>query len=112
MTLQSSRSILYDRLGISQTQLMEFCERWHVAELSLFGSILRDDFRPDSDVDVLVAYQPTSKRSLIEKMTMQEELQMLLHREVDLVSKNAIERSRNWIRRSNILNSAMVIYVA
>jgi hypothetical protein len=59
-----------------------------------------------------VAYQPASKRGLVEKMTMQEELQILLHRKVDLVSKNAIEQSRNWIRRSNILNAAKVIYVA
>jgi predicted nucleotidyltransferase len=59
-----------------------------------------------------VVYQPTSKRVLFEKMSMQEELQTLLHRNVDLVSKKAIEQSRNWIRRDNILNSAEVIYVA
>lgn len=112
MNLQASHSKLYDRLGISQSQLVTFCQRWHVAELALFGSILRDDFRPDSDIDVLVAYQPTSKRGLFEKMVMQEELQALLHRKVDLVSKKAIEQSRNWIRRNNILNSASIIYVA
>lgn len=112
MNLSASRSKLYDCLGISHTQLVEFCQRWHVAELALFGSILRDDFRPDSDIDVLVAYQPTSKRGLFEKTMMQEELQTLLHRQVDLVSKKAIEQSRNWIRRNNILNSAGLIYVA
>ncbi|MBW4582874.1 MAG: nucleotidyltransferase domain-containing protein [Tildeniella nuda ZEHNDER 1965/U140] len=112
MNLPASRSKLYDRLGISHTQLVAFCQRWHVAELALFGSILRDDFCPNSDVDVLVTYQPTSKRGLFEKMVMQEELQTLLHRQVDLVSRRAIEQSRNWIRRNNILNSAELIYVA
>lgn len=112
MNLQASHSKICDRLGITPAQLVEFCQQWHVAELSLFGSILRDDFRPDSDVDMLVTYQPTSKRGLFEKMAMQEELQLLLHRNVDLVSKKAIEQSRNWIRRDNILNSAEVIYVA
>ncbi|WP_416672376.1 nucleotidyltransferase family protein [Egbenema bharatensis] len=112
MNQQISLSRLYDRLGITPTQLAEFCQRWHVAELALFGSILRDDFRPDSDVDVLIAYQPASKRGLFEKMAMQEELQQLLHRQVDLVSKKAIEQSRNRIRRDNILNSAEIIYVA
>ena len=111
MNRQASRSNLYDRLGVSPIQLVEFCQRWHVAELALFGSVLRDDFRPDSDIDMLVAYQPTSKRGLFEKMAMQEELQRLLQRNVDLVSKKAIEQSRNWIRRDNILNSAQVIYV-
>ena len=112
MYLQASHSKLYDRLGIPCTDLAAFCQRWHIAELSLFGSILRDDFRSDSDIDVLVVYQPTSKRGLFEKMVMQEELQALLHRKVDLVSKKAIEHSRNWIRRNNILHSAQVIYVA
>lgn len=105
-------SKLYDRLGITSAQLAEFCQRWCVAELSLFGSVLRDDFRPDSDIDVLVTYQATAKRGLFEKMTMQEELETLLHRKVDLISKKAIEQSQNWIRRKNILNSAEVVYAA
>jgi len=104
--------LIYDRLGISSQQLSQFCQKWKVAELALFGSILRDDFRPDSDIDFLVSYQPNAKRGLFEKMTMQEELEDLLHRKVDLVSKQAIIQSRNWLRRKNILDSAEVIYVA
>ncbi len=58
MNLQASHSKICDRLGITPAQLVEFCQQWHVAELSLFGSILRDDFRPDSDVDVLIKLDP------------------------------------------------------
>jgi predicted nucleotidyltransferase len=68
--------------------------------------------RADSDIDVLVSYQPTAKRGLLEKIRMQEELSSLLHRDVDLVSKKAIEQSQNWLRRKNILDSSEVIYVA
>lgn len=103
---------LQSRLGISPEQLAEFCQRWHIAELALFGSVLRDDFSPDSDIDVLVAYQPTAKRGLLEKIRMQEDLSLLLHRDVDLVSRKSIEQSRNWLRRKNILDSSEVIYVA
>jgi uncharacterized protein len=110
-TIQLS-SELQARLAITSEQLAEFCRRWQVAELSLFGSILQDDFDADSDIDFLVSYQPTAKRGLFEKMHMKEELESLFHREVDLVSKKAIEQSQNWIRRKNILGSAKVIYVA
>jgi uncharacterized protein len=105
-------SRLQERLIITSEQLTEFCQQWQVAELSLFGSILRDDFNADSDIDVLVTYRPTAKRGLFEKIRMKEELSSLLHREVDLVSKKAIEQSHNWLRRKNILSSAEVIYVA
>ena len=55
---------LQTRLGITPKQLIDFCQRWQIAELALFGSILRDDFRPDSDIDLLVSYKPTAKRGL------------------------------------------------
>ena len=103
---------LKERLAITPDKLAEFCQRWHIAELALFGSILRDDFNADSDIDVLVSYQPNAKRGLLEKIRMKEELSSLLHRDVDLVSKKAIEQSQNWLRRKHILDSAEVIYVA
>ena len=103
---------IYQRLGITSSDVAAFCQRWQVAELSLFGSILRDDFTANSDVDVLVTYLPTAQRGLFEKMQMKEELEILLHRQVDLVSKKAIAQSRNWLRRRHILDSAQVIYVA
>jgi len=102
----------YQRLGITSEQLSAFCHRWQVAELALFGSVLRDDFTASSDVDILVTYLPTVKRGLLEKIQMKEELENLLQRSVDLVSKKAIEQSHNWIRRNNILTTAKVFYVA
>ncbi|NEQ65417.1 MAG: nucleotidyltransferase family protein [Symploca sp. SIO2D2] len=105
-------SRLQKRLTITSEQLVKFCQRWQVAELALFGSVLRDDFQTESDIDILVSYQPTAKRGLLEKISMKEELSSLLKREVDLVSKKAIEQSQNWIRRRNILDSSEVIYVA
>lgn len=105
-------SRLQERLTITPEELSAFCQRWQVSELALFGSILRDDFHSGSDIDILVSYQPTAKRGLLEKIRMQEELSSLLHRDVDLVSKKAIAQSQNWLRRKNILDAAEVIYVA
>lgn len=91
-------------------KITDFCSRWRVAELSLFGSILREDFHSQSDVDVLIAFQPESDWGLLEHVQMQQELQEILGRDVDLVSKRAIERSSNWIRRQEILSTAQPFY--
>ncbi len=93
-------------------QLAEFCQRWQIAEMSLFGSALRADFRSDSDVDLLVSFAPEAQWSLLDHVRMQEELGALLGRRVDLVNKRAIVRSNNWLRRQTILESAEVIYAA
>jgi uncharacterized protein len=91
-------------------QITEFCDRWQITEFALFGSVLREDFRPDSDIDVLVTFAPTAKRGLSETLQMKDELQTLLGRKVDFIVKAAIERSENWLRRKNILESAQIIY--
>jgi uncharacterized protein len=92
-------------------QIAKFCQHWQIIELSLFGSILRDDFHPGSDIDILVAFAPTANWGLLEHAQMQEELEILVNRQVDLISKRAIERSSNWIRRQEILSTAQTIYV-
>jgi len=92
--------------------LTQFCQRWKIAELALFGSILRDDFRPDSDIDFLVTFSPSATWSLLDWVEMGYELEALLHRKVDLVMKTSIEQSHNWIRRNEILGTAQVIYAA
>ncbi len=100
-------------LEILRSQRVEhFCRRWKIRVLAIFGSLLRDDFRPDSDVDVLVTFEPSADWSLLDHARMQEELEALLDRRVDLVSRRAVERSANWIRRSEILGSAETVYVA
>lgn len=100
------------QIDIPATQLAEFCDRWKISELALFGSALRADFRPDSDVDLLVTFAAGAHWSLLDHVRMQDELSRLLGRAVDLVSRKGIERSRNYIRRKAILGSAEVIYGA
>ena len=90
--------------------IAELCDRWQITEFALFGSVLRDDFRPDSDIDVLVSFAPTAQRGLTETLQIRDELEALFGRPVDLLVKAAIERSDNGLRRQNILNTARVIY--
>jgi uncharacterized protein len=97
-------------IDLPYDQLIEFCKRWHIAELALFGSVLRDDFRPDSDIDMLISFASEATPGLLGLVQMQEELETLLGRNVDLITKKAIENSENWIRRQNILQTAQVIY--
>jgi uncharacterized protein len=91
-------------------ELAEFCRKWQITQVSLFGSALRDDFGPSSDIDLLVAYAPDSRHSLFDLDAMEAELKGIFGREVDLVSKQAVEQSENYIRRKEILRTAHVIY--
>lgn len=100
------------QLSIPREQLVDFCRRWSVTELALFGSALREDFRPDSDVDVLVSFSEDAHHSLFDMVRMQKELEQILGRQVDLVSRRAIEMSRNNIRRNVILRSAGAVYAS
>ncbi len=94
-------------LPISYPELADFCQRWKVTELALFGSVLRDDFRPDSDVDILVSFYPDARWSLFDLVKMQDELKILFGREVDLVERAGL---RNPFRRRAILSSMQVVY--
>ena len=100
------------RIMIPQEEVAAFCQRWRVVELALFGSVLRDDFGPDSDVDVLVRFESEQTPGLFGIVRMEQELSELLGRQVDVVTRGAVENSRNYIRRKAILNSAQVIYAA
>lgn len=100
------------KIPIPRDKIAEFCRRWKITELALFGSVLRDDFRPDSDVDVLVTFAPDAHWSLFDMVEMRDELKALFGRGVDLVSRRGIEASRNYIRRKAILSSAEVIHAA
>ena len=103
---------LKPHIEIDREKLETFCRRWKITELALFGSVLRDDFRPDSDVDVLVTFAPDADVSLWDVLDAEEELKQMLGRDVDLVLRTTVERSRNYIRRRNILSSARPFYVA
>jgi predicted nucleotidyltransferase len=91
-------------------KIAKFCQRWKIRELALFGSALRDDFGPDSDLDILVTFDADAEWGLFDHIKMQQELQALLQRNVDLISKRALARSQNWLRRQEILNTAQVLF--
>lgn len=97
-------------IDLPQDEIAAFCERWKVSELALFGSVLRDDFGPDSDVDVLVNFTPGTQPTLADLLAMEKELQRILGRKVDLGERQSVEEDPNYIRRQRILDSAQVIY--
>jgi hypothetical protein len=99
-------------IEIPKEKIAEFCQKWKIREFAFFGSVLRDDFQPDSDIDVLVTFDEDAHHSLFDLVDMQDELKVIFGREVDLVSKRGIESSRNYIRKNAILNSAEAIYAA
>jgi hypothetical protein len=100
------------KIEIPQQVVAEFCKKWKIVEFSLFGSVLRDAFRPDSDVDVLVVFEPDAHWGFEHFQEMTKELEGLCGRKVDLVEKRLIEQSENYIRRKHILSNVESIYVA
>jgi len=86
-----------------------FCQQWKIIEFALFGSVLREDFQPDSDVDVLVSFAESAQWDLFDWVTMIEELKEIFGREVDVVEKTTL---RNPFRRHYILSTKEVIYAA
>lgn len=98
-------------VSIPKDRLVDFCRRWKVAELSLFGSALREDFRPDSDGDLLVSFAPGVTWGFDDLLTMKEELKTLFGRAVDLIERRLVEASENYIRRKHILSHLETLYV-
>lgn len=97
------------RIPLPLEEIESLCRRWRIRELSLFGSVLRDDFRPGSDVDILVAFEPDAHWSLFDFIDLQDELSALFHRKVDVVSERGL---RNPFRRREILETRQVVYAA
>jgi len=97
------------KFNLPREKIIEFCKRWNITEFSVFGSVLRDDFHPDSDIDVLVTIDPKAEIGLFELIDMKLELQAIFKRPVDLVEKDGL---RNPYRRREILRTAQVIYAA
>jgi predicted nucleotidyltransferase len=97
------------KIRVPRKKISEFCQRWMVTEFSLFGSVLRDDFRPDSDVDVLVTFAPNAEISLFDLVQMKIDLEKIFQRSVDVIEKDALE---NPFRKREILRTAQVVYAA
>jgi uncharacterized protein len=108
-SVQSMTQSIHSNLEVDERAIADFCRRWKITELSLFGSVLRDDFGPHSDVDVMVVFEPDAPWSYWEWPDMIEELEQIFGREVDLVEKTAI---RNPFRRKLLLENQHVLYAA
>ncbi len=98
------------RPTLDTPEVREFCQRWQITELAVFGSMLREDFGPESDLDLLVEFAEDAEWSLWDHDRMERELADILGRDVDLITKRSIERSQNWVRRTSILGSAETVY--
>jgi len=103
---------MHIHISIDEEQIHAFCARWHITSFALFGSVLREDFRPDSDVDVLVTFAPDAHITLFTLPKIARELGEILGRKVDLVDRRWVENSHNPIRRTEILTTAREIYRA
>jgi predicted nucleotidyltransferase len=107
--------MLTTQIELPMDKIADFCRRWKIARLEVFGSVLRDDFRPDSDVDFLFTPGPGFQRDKVHGPwmwdRMAEELSGLLGRPVDLLERSRVERMDNWIKRRHILQSALPVYV-
>ena len=103
---------IIQHLSIDDALLEEFCQRWKILKLELFGSALRDDFNEASDIDLLVTWMPDAHWGLFDHEGIEQELTGLLGRKVDLVSRRAVEAGRNSNRRNTVLGSAVSVYEA
>jgi uncharacterized protein len=97
-------------IDLPMEKIAEFCHKWQVAEFALFGSVLRDDFRPDSDIDVMVEFHPEAHPTFSTLDQMEADLKTIFNRDIDLITRQGIANSRNYLRRHEILSSAQVIY--
>lgn len=103
---------MMQQIGLPHEKIEAFCRKWKIAEFAIFGSALRWDFRDDSDVDILVSFQPGVQREFQQWLEMTRELESLFGRQVDLVERQQVEGSKNYIRRKHILSHLERIYVA
>ena len=97
-------------INLKSEKIEQICQQWQIEELALFGSVLREDFNPNSDIDVLVSFAESAKITFFDLDTIEQQLSKLFNRPVDVVTKRAIEKSHNWIRKKNILDNAQIIY--
>jgi predicted nucleotidyltransferase len=97
---------------VSVEDLGALCLKWRISRLALFGSALSGQLGPDSDIDLLVEFEPEEQWSLLDLVRAEAEFADLFGRRVDLVDKRSLERSSNWIRRRKIFGSAEEIYAA
>ena len=99
------------QIPIDYDKIADFCQKWKITEFALFGSVLRDDFQQDrSDVDVLVSFDQDAHWTLFDLVDVEDSLSIIFARKVDLIEKQSIEKSLNYLRKKEILQSYRVIY--
>ena len=98
-------------IALPMEDIVAFCQRWKISEFAVFGSVLREDFGPDSDVDVLVTFAPDAE-AVPDRQKMRDELARILGHPVDVMYRRVIEHDPNYLLRKSILNSTRVIYAA
>lgn len=99
-------------INIPRPRIDAFCKKWNVRELAVFGSVLREDFGPDSDIDLLISFAPDAKVLFRDLDAMERELSEVFGRPVDLVSRRGVEQSQNAMRRQEILSNLETLYRA
>ncbi|GAB4576428.1 MAG: nucleotidyltransferase family protein [Anaerolineae bacterium] len=104
------RETVQANVALPLPAIRAFCQKWDIVEFALFGSVLREDFGPESDIDVLVRFRSGVRHGLRDWLAMGDELEAILGRRVDLIERQTLETSRNYIRRKAILDSLEVIY--
>ncbi len=106
----NSHTLLNERLEVAPRDLAAFCRKWHIAKLEVFGSLLREDFGNDSDVDFLVSFEPGKGPADMSWFLVKEELAELVGRKVDVLDRRLVEQSRNLCRRHHILSEAKAVH--
>jgi len=97
-------------IPIPTHELESFCRRWKIRKLAFFGSVLRDDFHPSSDIDILVDFNADADWSMLDHIEMQQELQELLEHRVDLITQRGLDASKNWLFREEVQETALVLF--
>lgn len=105
-------SDLTPRIELDMPKIEAFCKKWQIVEFSLFGSVLTDEFRPDSDVDVMVKFAPEARVGLFKLMDIEEELEEIVGRKIDLLTRPSVEQSENYLMRRSILSGTRTFYAA
>lgn len=107
-----SAALVLHGIDVNSDAIKDFCRRWRIRELCVFGSILREDFRSDSDVDFLADYEDSAEWDLFDSMRMQEELESIVGRSVDVVDRFAIENDGNRFIQKAVLSTAARVYAS
>jgi hypothetical protein len=102
--------MLTTQIELPMDKIADFCRRWKIARLEVFGSVLRGDFRPESDVDFIASYVPEVHWSLLDRVHMKHEMEDMLGRSVDLLNRRALEHDRQNDRAAGILAQARLLY--